>query len=129
MHPRICAVVLAAAAGVSNAQTVFTESFDAAPLGSDVTPTGWTVTGGTVDVIGPGFFDLLSGNGRYVDLDGSTNDAGVLEKTFALTAGVAYTASFDLAGSQRSNAETVDVVFGTAAASYTLVNTLGFGTL
>ncbi len=46
----------------------------------------WDVLDGFVDLIGNGFFDLLPGNGLYVDLDGSTGDAGKLisKTTFTL---------------------------------------------
>ena len=74
----------------------------------------WTVSGGTVDVIGNGFFDFLPGNGLYIDLDGSTRNAGGIETniSFNLTPGTLYTLSFDLAGNHRNAATesvTVDV--------------------
>ena len=74
-------------------------------------PTGfanWTVSDGTVDVIGTdGFFELVplsDGHGRYVDLDGSMNDAGVMQAALpTLVGGVTYDLTFDLAGSQRGD--------------------------
>lgn len=66
----------------------------------------WDVSGGTVDLIGAGGgFDFLPGNGRYVDLDGSTTDSGILESktSFEFLAGMTYRLSFNLAGSQRRN--------------------------
>lgn len=112
----LCGVVTAHAA------PIFTDNFDAAPLGANLVPPGWSVLNGTVDVIGQGsIFDLLPGHGRYVDLDGTSSDAGVLVKSFALQAGVEYIASFDLAGNQKvGTTELVDVTFGNQTVTYSL---------
>jgi hypothetical protein len=72
----------------------------------------WNVVGGAVDLIGnPGFFDLLPGNGRYVDLDGSASPPGTLTSklSFIVPAGGSLTLAFDLAGSHRGDTNTVDV--------------------
>ncbi|NLS93988.1 MAG: PEP-CTERM sorting domain-containing protein [Planctomycetaceae bacterium] len=63
----------------------------------------WTVADGTVDLIGNGYFDYQPGYGLYVDMDGSTNNAGkmISSVTINLVPGV-YTLSFDLAGNQRN---------------------------
>lgn len=126
----LLAAILAAGASAAQSQTVFTDNFDNDTLGANVTSFtgGWTVTDGTVDVVGPGYFDFLPGHGRYVDLDGSTRDAGVFTKTLTLTGGTTYTASFLLAGSQRNFTEIVDVSFGTTTATYTFAPTDPFGT-
>ncbi|SFE72583.1 hypothetical protein [Nitrosomonas sp. Nm166] len=85
--------------------TIFSDDFnkDALALNQTVFKGGWTVSGGAVDLIGKGdpFFDfpLLSGNGRYVDLDGSMNQAGSFQKELSLTGGQEYKLTFDLAGS------------------------------
>jgi hypothetical protein len=73
----------------------------------------WTVTNGTVDLIGNGYFDFYPGNGLYIDLDGSTDQAGTLSTTsaFNLNPGT-YTLSFDLGGSQRGDTNIVDVNLG-----------------
>lgn len=118
-------LALALLAGSAAAQanvTIFSDNFDANALSLNAVPTGWTVTAGTVDIIGnPGFFDMLPSSGRYIDLDGSSGDAGVLSKSFSLLAGTTYTASFDLAGNQRNGAaESVAVSFGTASTSASL---------
>jgi hypothetical protein len=60
----------------------------------------WFVTDGTVDLIGNGFFDLQPGHGLYVDLDGSTGDAGIMSHLDQLLPGN-YKLSFLLAGNQR----------------------------
>ncbi len=101
---------------------VFTEDFNGFtadqlnwnPAGAN----GWVVgptANDTVDLIGQGgSFDLLPGNGSYVDLDGSTNSSGVLRNFVKLIAGTQYTLSFWLAGNQRADqgTESVNVHFG-----------------
>jgi hypothetical protein len=64
----------------------------------------WTVADGTVDLVGtPPFDDFLPvSQGMYVDLDGSTHDAGTLESrtAFDLPRG-RYQLTFKLAGTPR----------------------------
>ena len=67
----------------------------------------------------------MPGNGAYVDLDGSTGNAGVLSRSFSLLAGTSYTATFTFAGSRRGDTNTVEVDFGTAASSFTLASAAG----
>jgi Glycosyl hydrolase family 9/FG-GAP-like repeat len=77
--------------------------------------TNWTVTDGTVDLLGTGFQqDLIPGNGLYLDLDGTTNNAGRIESksTFSFNAGDQVTLSFYLAGSQRGDSNSVIVSLG-----------------
>ncbi|MEJ2430399.1 MAG: PEP-CTERM sorting domain-containing protein [Deltaproteobacteria bacterium] len=87
------------------ASMVFQDNFDSENGGVGVTNyTGfanWTVTDGTVDLIGNGFFDFLPGNGLYVDMDGSTGNAGIMTTEFVLDPGV-YLLSFELAGNHRN---------------------------
>ncbi|MEH2378664.1 MAG: PEP-CTERM sorting domain-containing protein [Nostoc sp.] len=63
----------------------------------------WNVINGSVDLIGNGFCDFLPGNGLYLDLDGSTSQAGTLQsqKTFNFQAGDTVNLSFELAGNRR----------------------------
>ena len=68
----------------------------------------WSVTGGTVDLIGNGYYDFYPGQGLYVDLDGSNNDAGLFSSAFILSPGV-YELKFALGGSARGSVETVTV--------------------
>jgi len=116
----IAAAMTALFSATAGAAPVFSDNFDSYPLTLNwAGGGGWTVSNGTVDLIGnPGFFDFLPGNGRYVDLDGSTANPGLFSNTVNLTGGVTYTLSFRLAGSQRGSAETVDVDFGTATATF-----------
>jgi hypothetical protein len=114
--------ILAAAAAIvlstgAQAAAVFSDTFDADALQLNAVPTNWTLgNAGAVDVIGaPGFFDLLPGNGRYVDLDGSNGLAGLLQTSFASDAGTLYTATFQLGGNQRDGStDAVTVNFGSA---------------
>jgi hypothetical protein len=80
----------------------------------------WAVTSGTVDLIGAGgAFDFYPGNGLYVDLDGSTGDAGILSTTLTVPAGT-YDLSFDLGGSARGSTETVTVTLNGFTEDFTL---------
>ncbi len=123
-------IALAAAATTAGAQAavIFSDNFDGNTTGLSKTPSGWTVTNGTVDIIGtsPTSFDLLPGNGAYIDLDGSSGNAGELSISLNLTAGVSYTASYFLAGNRRGGNDTVTVTFGSASQSHTLAATTGF---
>ncbi len=111
----LTAVVLAAGAVSANAATLFTDNFNADPLGLNSTPSGWTVSGGTVDTIGTGFYDFYAGNGNYIDMDGSSNNAGRIDTvaTFNLIAGQTYTIKFDL-GKNNVSTETLNVGLGSS---------------
>ncbi len=99
-------------ASPASAVPIFTDNFNTENGGVGVTNyfgfANWTVsdgtsgTNGSVDLIGNGFFDFYPGNGLYVDLDGSTGDAGILALTtpLSLPAGT-YVLNFDLGGSAR----------------------------
>ncbi len=111
------AAALALSAG-AHAATVFSDDFDADALALNSVPTGWTIgNAGAVDVIGaPGFFDLLPGNGHYVDLDGSNGVSGLLQTSFAANVGTVYTATFQLGGNQRDgSSDPVTVMLGTTS--------------
>lgn len=102
------------AAQPAAATVVLTDDFDVETLGFNYTGfANWTVSDGTVDLIGsPAFYDLYPGNGRYVDLDGSTDNAGILTTTVSFAPG-SYVLTFLLGGNQRGfPADTVFVSFG-----------------
>lgn len=124
----LAVALLAGSAAAQANVTIFEDNFDANPLGLNVVPTGWTVTDGTVDIIGAvDYYDYLPGSGRYVDLDGSTANPGVLSKSFSLLAGTTYTATFDLAGNHRNaTPDSVAVNFGTASTSASLSKMVGW---
>src|SRR6476469_7361568 len=39
----------------------------------------WNTVDGLIDFIGDGFLDFFSNHGLYLDMDGSTNKAGIIE--------------------------------------------------
>ena len=124
------ATALAFSAG-AHAATVYSDNFDADALALNAVPTGWTIgNAGAVDVIGaPGFFDLLPGNGHYIDLDGSNSLSGLLQTSFASNAGTVYTATFQLGGNQRDgNSDPVTVMLGTTSITLPVGPTDGFTT-
>jgi hypothetical protein len=79
----------------------------------------FNVTAGSVDLIGNGFFDFYPGHGLYVDLDGSTGQAGTLTSMLTFAPG-AYQLSFELGGSQRGVLDHVMVRFGDFSQQFTL---------
>ena len=110
----LAAAALVAVATGANAGVVFSDNFDSDTQGLDKTPTGWALTGtGDVDIIGAGgAFDLIPGNGNYVDLDGSNGAAGLLGTLINVAPG-GYTASFQLGGNHRDGTtDLVTVTFG-----------------
>ena len=121
---KILAVVgFVAVSSLANASTtVFADNFDANAGGTNLVPSGWTVTNGTVDIIGQGTsWNYIPNSGKFIDLDGSSSDAGVLSKSFDLVSGNVYTAYFDLAGSHaRDVSESVTVNFGGVVNTYSL---------
>jgi hypothetical protein len=129
--------VLLAGTGLAN-PTVFSDNFDANPPAVPGVPAGWTVTGGTVDIIGLGSgYDYLPGNGQYIDLDGG-GVPGTLATaaTFTLMPGITYKLSFDIAGNQAfhpgapsSATDTVTVTLGPVTGIVVVPNTLGFQTV
>ena len=98
----------------------FSDDFEANQPGLNAAPLGWSVSDGTVDLIGNGFFDSLSApeHGLYVDLDGSSYQAGTLVKLVKLEGNKAYLLSFALAGNHQGGDETVEVAFGDATMTY-----------
>lgn len=113
-------VVVLGSASLANAGVIFYDNFNQEVYGLNYTEfDNWNVTDGTVDVVGEGTPHPLSsagaGYGLFVDLDGSTKDAGILttKEEFSLVANTVYTLSFDLAGNQRDNSsDEVTVTFG-----------------
>jgi len=125
----------AAILGASAAQAatpVFSDNFDTDTLALNATSFkgGWAVSGGTVDIIGAGGqFDLAPGNGRYIDLDGSSYNAGIFANSVSVVAGQTYTLSFSLAGNHRgAGNDTVEVNFGSLSQVYNLSSSDAFST-
>lgn len=91
----------------------------------------WTVSNGTVDLVAHTDFgiDCFGGAGKCVDLDGATNDAGVLTSIALNLAPGTYDFSFRLAGvelafnpPQSFFPNTVDVSIGTLFVAAITVN-------
>jgi hypothetical protein len=95
--------------GISENFNELTPSLNATNVGA------FTVTGGSVDVVGGTLFGGLCvapTSGNCVDLDGTTNAAGQISSaSLTLTPGV-YSLSFDLIGSQRGNTTSTTVTLG-----------------
>ena len=99
--------------GTAQATIIFSDNFNAENGGVGVVNysgfANWTVSAGTVDLIGNGYYDFLPGNGLYVDMDGSTGNAGIMTNNLSLAAGN-YVLSYNLAGNQlNGSTEQVDV--------------------
>lgn len=138
MRRFLVAMALSAGLGVSSlasASSIFSDNFNGENGGS---PTlnyygfaNWTVPVGSVDLIGNGYFDFLPGNGLYVDLDGSTGQAGTMVSSpISLSAG-SYDFKFDLAGDQRNappEPVTAAVDGGIVSQVYLLPSAQGFTT-
>jgi hypothetical protein len=105
---RLAAIILfiSGVAPTSHASVLFFDDFNSQNGGVGALnytgfSRGWTVNKGSVDLIGKGYFDFLPTNGLFIDLDGSTGNAGILSKNLTFDGGVNYILSFDIAGSQR----------------------------
>jgi hypothetical protein len=105
----------------ANAALIFSDNFDTENGGSGALNytgfTNWSVQPGTVDLIGNGYYDFIPGNGLYVDMDGSTGNAGTMTKTLTLGPG-SYLLTFALAGNHNNTSlEFVDVMVKIGLAS------------
>jgi len=121
----LCAVaVCGAMASPAQSAVIFSDNFDSYPSTTNATDFGgnWTVTNGTVDVIGNGYFDFYPGNGLYIDLDGSSNNPGDFSSKALNVAAGTYTLEFVLSGSTRGESNTVDVSFGSYSETFTLAS-------
>ena len=120
--------------GVASAITIFSDNFESDTVGLNKTNFyNWTISDGTVDLIGTGTsWDWFPANGKYVDMDGSSMNAGKMLSTGALNLSAGdYTLQFDLAGNQRANTGelvTVMVNNGISSQSYSLGATAPFQT-
>jgi hypothetical protein len=98
--------MLLVCAGTSRAGLIFFDDFDSYTYGLNWPGEGnWTVSlpvDGTVDMIGAGgYWDLIPGNGLYLDMDGSTGNAGKITSIPLSLAPGEYVLDFDFAGNQR----------------------------
>ena len=113
------------AASAATFTIMFEDDFDAEAQGLNRDPlTNWDVTDGTIDVIGgpPEFFNFYPGNGNYIDMDGSTGDAGRMttNEIFSFVTGVVYRLYFTM-GQNGQSTETLNFGFDFLANSITNV--------
>lgn len=114
----ITAAVLTGFAVPVQSAPIFTDGFDAGlPINDplNVVPPGWTVTGGTVDHLANGNqwnIQCVGNTGGCVDLDGSSNDAGLMSNgDYALQSGQTYALTAMVSGNQR-NGDSESLTFG-----------------
>lgn len=102
-------LALSTALTVHTAQGVvlFSDNFNDETVGLNATPSGWTLASGAVDLIGndgvTSAFDLLPGNGVYIDMDGSIGDGAEIRHFFPFLAAGDYVLSYDYAGNNRAD--------------------------
>jgi hypothetical protein len=110
------AILIAAATALTLAPVhastlLFFDAFEDDPLLQNAQSlVNWTVSNGRVDVVGYSstdiapLFDHYPGNGHYLDLDGSSANAGKIttRTVFTLIPGATYTLTFDYAKSRFS---------------------------
>jgi len=113
-----------AASASAGATVLFNDDFDSEALALNTSLSQWTVSNGTIDVIGSRFFNFYPGNGHYLDLDGSTRNAGKITTNtlFSLTPGMTYLLDFDLGGSTRGDTNSVVVSLGSYSETFTLAS-------
>ena len=122
----LAVLALAAAASPASATVIFSDDFDLNPLGLNLTPSGWSAVGGTVDIVGAGgaFASLCAGGpspSRCIDLDGSTSNAANLQTSIVVPTAGSYLLSFWLQPNDRGGAaDTVTVSFGSYSEVFTL---------
>jgi len=116
-------VAVLAFGGALQAAVVFQDDFNSENGGAGITNyagfANWSVSSGTVDLIGNGYYDFYPGNGLYVDLDGSSNQAGTLATSVASFSAGTYTLKFNLAGNARGGSDTVNVALGDWSTTFT----------
>ena len=107
----ITSAIILCAATHANATTLFFDDFNANPLATDTAPAGWTLTFGTVDIVGQPQYPWL-GSGAAINMTGSAGVAGTLQsvQTFNLVKGYSYRVSFDYGNSLRTPDEEPVVV-------------------
>lgn len=120
----LCFAPMSYAALISTLQDGFEGEGQATSVLNYGSFTNWDITDGTVDLIqNVNQWGISCASGNFcVDLDGSTDDAGVMSSKEGFAAGK-YKVRFDLSGNQRQGAfDTVTVMFGAGA----LLNAIDF---
>jgi hypothetical protein len=97
----LSATMISGALSSAGAGVIYSDNFNSDTPGLNTTPSGWTLTQGSVDTIGAGTpYDFYPGNGLYIDLNGSTNQYGGIEETTYLFGPGTYSVAFNLGSSQ-----------------------------
>jgi len=117
MFIALTALGMASPVLLANAQAavIFSDDFEADTFGLNTGLINWTVTDGTIDVVGPSAFGInCGGSTKCVDLDGSSGSAGRIEtELLSLSLVGSHSLSFDLSGNQRGgSSDTVQVFIG-----------------
>lgn len=108
------------AGGAAQAAVVFSDDFSGYGATSVLNAPNslfggvWSTTDGTVDYLAPlpaAFGGLCRNTGSCIDLDGSTNNAGVFSTVQSFAAG-SYTLAITLFGSSRGGSENVTITLG-----------------
>lgn len=123
-------VVLSLSSVPAKAAIIFSDDFNAENGGvADISTlnytvfANWAVSSGTVDLIGNAYYDFYPGNGLYVDLDGTTGDAGTMTSIGLPLGPGQYELKFWLGGNARgypADTVAVSVAVGGVSQSYTL---------
>lgn len=108
---------------------VFTDTFESysAPSGgltSVATPNAfgsWNVTAGSIEILNSyAGLDCHSGT-HCIDMDGATNSAGTITRSFAVTAGTQYTLTYWFRGNERSGSDSMTVSIGSTSITHTAI--------
>lgn len=121
-------MLTSAMAASAHAKFLFEDNFNAETQARNASLTHWTVSNGSIDVIGTGYFDFYPENGNFLDLDGSTRNAGKIttHTAFSLNPGVTYLLSFDLGSSKYGDTNSVNVSLGNFSETFTLAPNAGW---
>ena len=130
------ALLATAAVPAGAATTLFSQNFDAVPVGVPAAGVpGFSIVG-TVDVVDDNTFGIrCAGNaGRCLDLDGTPGPGQITSTAIALSAGRTVTVSFQLSGNQRDQIDDLfrsDMLLGgpTDVADFTCIATFGCGVI
>jgi hypothetical protein len=114
-------------AQASHAAPIFSDDFNSTTTQSlnQTVFSNWTVTSGSVDVIGDGgsYQYLPFGNGNYIDLDGTTGVPGTITTKMIFAPGT-YTVTFQLAGSTGAGGDltskTTEIAFSVGGVTQSL---------
>lgn len=125
----LAAALVSTSVGAASAAPVFFEDFEGYVLGtpSSLSPT-WTVSSGSIDVIGPGNGFDWWGPGKYIDMNGTPNGpATIAAMVTGLSTGSMYNLTFNY-GYNKGSGPSESLLFGVGAATGTL-GALDFGAL